>query len=74
MKAEVKRLVELDESAREIASLDELYMDLVNSRPKDRSELEMRQEEAKFARERILKLSLHIKNLLASVESEETPK
>jgi len=68
------KVVELDESMREVASLDELYNDLVRSRPGSARELEAKKDEAKFARERILKLSLHAKNLVRKMESHETLK
>jgi hypothetical protein len=70
----LKRMVEMDESMREIASLDELYNELVSTGSKDERELSVRKEEAMFARERMLKLSLHVKNLIAGMESEETLK
>ncbi|MBU2561787.1 MAG: hypothetical protein KKD17_05815 [Nanoarchaeota archaeon] len=69
-----RHIIELDESMREIASLDELYNELVSSRAKDRKELTVKREEAVFARERILKLSLHVKNLLTKLESHEALK
>lgn len=69
-----KDVIALDESMREIASLDELYNELLRSRASDKNELDMKKDEAKFARERILKLSLHIKNLVAKLESHETLK
>ena len=64
-----RRMIEIDESLREISSLDELYAELVNSRPGDERERSLKLDEAKFARERILKLSLHVKNLLGNVEA-----
>jgi hypothetical protein len=67
-------VISVDESMREIASLDELYNELLRSKPSDKRELDMKKDEAKFARERILKLSLHIKNLVAKLESHETLK
>jgi hypothetical protein len=69
-----KNVITIDESMREIASLDELYNDLVTAKPKDEKELAIKKEEAKFARERILKLSLHVKNLLTKLESHEALK
>jgi len=63
------RMIEIDESLREISSLDELYAELVNSKPADERERSLKLDEAKFARERILKLSLHVKNLLGNVEA-----
>jgi hypothetical protein len=67
-----KKVIMVDESVREIASLDELYNELLSSKPADKKELTIKKEEAKFARERILKLSLHIKNLVSNMESDET--
>ena len=67
-----KKMVTIDESMREIASLAELYDELLASRPDSNKELDLKKDEAKFARDRMLKLSLHAKNLLASVESHET--
>lgn len=69
-----QKVIEMDESMREISSLDELYNELTSARPADKRETEIKREEAKFARERILKLSLHVKNLLASLESHESLK
>ena len=69
-----RKMIELDESMREISSLEELYNDLVGSAPASEKELELRKDEAKFARDRILKLSLHAKNLLSTIESKETLK
>ncbi|MBW2964051.1 hypothetical protein KY363_01200 [Candidatus Woesearchaeota archaeon] len=69
-----QKAIEIDESLREIAALDDLYDDLVRSQPENRHELEIKRDEARFARERMLKLSLHVKNLLASLESKETIK
>ncbi|MBI5880534.1 hypothetical protein HZB90_00215 [archaeon] len=66
-----KRMIEIDESLREISSLDELYAELVNSKPGDERERSLKLDEAKFAGERILKLSLHVKNLLGNVEAGE---
>ena len=68
------KIVELDETMREISALEGLYDDLVSSSPESKSEVEVKKEEARFARERMLKLSLHAKNLLASMESHETLK
>ncbi len=68
----MKKVVELDESMREISSLDELYNDLAMSKIKDAKELAVKKEEAKFARERMLKLSLHVRNLVRELESHET--
>jgi hypothetical protein len=69
-----RRMIEIDESLREMSSLDELYAELVRSRPADERERSLKLDEAKFARERILKLSLHVKNLLGTVESGEVVK
>jgi hypothetical protein len=69
-----KKIITIDESMREIESLAELYDELLASKPKDKRELDTKKEEARFARERILKLSLHVKHLLARVESHETLK
>ena len=66
------KIVTIDESMREIASLAELYDELLASRPGSKNELDVKKDEAKFARDRMLKLSLHAKNLLASVESHES--
>jgi hypothetical protein len=63
-----KELVNIDESVREIASLAELYDELLESAPKGKRELDLKKDEAKFARDRILKLSLHVKNEAARVE------
>ena len=67
-----EKIVTIDESFREMASLDELYNELLGSAAKDDKELMVKKEEAKFARDRILKLSLHVKNLVANLESDET--
>ena len=69
-----KELVEIDESMREIASLAELYDELLAAAPKDQTALDTKKDEAKFARERILKLSLHVKHLVAHLESYESVK
>jgi hypothetical protein len=70
----LKGVVAIDESMREMASLDELYDELIAAGAKDERELSVRKDEAMFARERILKLSLHVKNILGDIESEETLK
>lgn len=64
-----KELVNIDESVREISSLAELYDELLASAPKGKRELDLKKDEAKFARDRILKLSLHVKSEIAHVES-----
>ncbi|MBW2967708.1 hypothetical protein KY362_04425 [Candidatus Woesearchaeota archaeon] len=70
VKAEAsERLLAIDESLREIASLDELYAELVGSEAGSR-DLDIKREEARFARDRLLRLSLHVKNLLAELESQ----
>jgi hypothetical protein len=69
-----QKVVEIDESVREIGALDELYTGAIHSRPETGKELESKKEEAKFARDRILKLSLHVKNLLKNLEAHETLK
>ena len=66
-----KKVVTIDESMREIASLDELYNDLLTSKPKTDAETESVKEQAKFARERMLRLSLHVKNILQKAEAQE---
>lgn len=65
------QVIQIDESMREIASLDELYNELVASKPSDTKELEVKKDEARFARERMLKLSMHVKNLVKKLESHE---
>jgi hypothetical protein len=69
-----EKLIEIDESLREISSLDELYNELIASQPGDEREFSVRLDEAKFARERILKLSLHVKNLIGTLEPGEVVK
>ncbi len=69
-----QKVIEVDESMREMAALDELYTELLSSKPADEKELGIKKDEAKFARDRILKLSLHVKNLVADLESHETLK
>jgi hypothetical protein len=64
-------VVSIDESMREILSLDELYTDLAASRPATEAEADSVKEQAKFAKERILRLSLHVKNLLRKAEAQE---
>ncbi len=64
-------VIQIDESMREIASLDELYNELISSKPGNHKELEVKKDEARFARERILKLSMHVKNLVKKLESHE---
>ena len=66
-----KQVIQVDESMREIASLDELYNELVESKPGNKNELEVKKDEARFARERMLKLSMHVKNLVKKLESHE---
>jgi hypothetical protein len=65
------KVIEAKESVLELSSLDELYSSLVSCSTKDENEKRLRTEEAKFARERMLKLSLHVKNLLSNLEKEE---
>jgi hypothetical protein len=67
----IKKVVEIDESMREIGSLDELYDEICASQTSDANEAAIRKEEARFARERMLKLSLHVKNLLEIIEAHE---
>lgn len=64
-----KELINVDESVREIASLAELYDELFASAPKSRKDLDTRRDEARFARDRILRLSLHVKNEVDRLES-----
>lgn len=63
-----KYIIEMDESLREIASLDELYKEL-NEQNQEKNP--MRRHEAKYARERMLKLSLHVKHLVEKIASHE---
>ncbi len=71
LKGFTKSTIEIDESMREIATLEELYTELTSSSPEEDKELATRKDEAKFARERMLRLSLHVKNLLEKMESSE---
>ncbi len=64
-------IIEVDESMREIAALDELYTEFISSSPESDRELKVKQDEAKFARDRILRLSMHVKNRLDRIESHE---
>jgi hypothetical protein len=70
----VQKVIELDESIREIGALDGLYEELVKAAPEGKRDADVKKDEARFARDRILKLSLHAKNLIASIESHETLK
>jgi hypothetical protein len=67
----LKDIVAIDESMREIAALDDLYSEIISSGANDARDLSVKKEEAMFARERVLKLSLHVKNLLGEIEPEE---
>jgi glutaredoxin-related protein len=62
-------LVAIDESLREISVLEELYTDMFTD-SNILQEAEIRREEAKFARERVLKLSLHIRNMVENLKRE----
>jgi hypothetical protein len=68
------KVVQLDESMREIGSLAALYEELVSASPESKRDIAVKRDEAKFARERMLKLSLHAKNVLSKLESDETLK
>ncbi|MFC1723311.1 hypothetical protein ACFL0V_04180 [Nanoarchaeota archaeon] len=63
-----KKLAELDESFREIESLADLYEGLVGEAA-PREELGVRREEARFVRDRLLRLSLHAKHLTEKIET-----
>ena len=62
----VKELVKIDESMVEIEALHNRYEELVSGPGKE--DIADRQLEAKFIRERILRLSLNAKNTLAMLE------
>lgn len=66
-----QRIISIDESVRELAALDELYTELISSKPSTELEVQSVKEQAKFAKERMLRLSLHVKNLLQKAESYE---
>ena len=59
-----KEISLIKQSVQEITALDEIYSDIISSKINNSSELELKQEEAKFARNRILKLSLNLKNII----------
>ncbi|NQU78998.1 hypothetical protein HQ545_04480 [Candidatus Woesearchaeota archaeon] len=63
-----ERMLSIDESMREISALDELYEDIVNAGVDSNEDIIVRKEEAKFAKERMLKLSLHVKHMLEGLE------
>lgn len=65
------KVITIDESMREISALDELYNELIASKPATELEAESIREQARFARERMLRLSLHIKNILQKAEAQE---
>ena len=58
------------QSMVKISSLSDIYSDLVESRPK-KEEAEQKRIEAEYARDQVLKLSLHVKHILQDVERKE---
>lgn len=64
-----QELAEVDESFREIEGLADLYESLVEEEATDKTDLEIREEEARFARDRLLRLSLHVKNVIEKIET-----
>ena len=56
------------ESIREISTLDEIYSEIVSSKPQNKAENELKQEEAKFSRDQILKISLNIRNIIKKLK------
>jgi hypothetical protein len=66
-----QEIITIDESMREMTSLAELYEDLLKTTPKSDAEAASIKEQASFARERILKLSLHVKNTLELAKTQE---
>ncbi len=64
-----KKLIEIDESFREIEGLADLYEGLVEEEAGDKQDLDIRKEEAKFARDRLLRISLHVKNQLERIQT-----
>ncbi len=65
-----QKLAELEEGFREIDSLASLYEQLVEGAENER-QLEVQKEEAKFARDRLLRLSLHAKNMIKDIETKK---
>jgi len=61
------------QSMIKIASLSDIYDELINSRPKP-GEAEQRRIEAEYARDQILKLSMHVKHILSKMEQQEAVK
>ncbi|MFC1753045.1 hypothetical protein ACFL96_06580 [Thermoproteota archaeon] len=60
----------IKQSMIKIASLSEIYDELISSRPK-KGEAEQKRIEAEYARDQILKLSIHVKHLLQDLERKE---
>ncbi len=63
----VKDLVKIDESMVEIEALQKRYDELVGTSKESVSD---RKLEAKFIHDRILKLSLNVKNILSALEKD----
>ena len=64
-----QKFAEIDESFREMEGLADLYEGLVGEGATDKIDLDIRKEEAKFARDRLLRLSLHAKNIIERIQT-----
>lgn len=59
---------------KEIALVAELYESTLEKPPRSKEEAEARALEARFARERMLKLSLHARHLITELEAKDVPR
>ena len=60
-------LLKLRKSIAQVTTLSEIYNEIVNSRF-SKEEATQKRLEAEYARDQILKLSVHIKHLLKEIE------
>ena len=63
----METLLRLRKSIAQVTTLSEIYSEIVNSRF-SKDEAVQKRLEAEYARDQILKLSVHIKHLLKEIE------
>lgn len=63
----MEELLRLRKSVVQISTLSDIYSDIVNSRF-SKNEATQKRLEAEYARDQVLKLSVHVKHLLKEIE------
>jgi hypothetical protein len=73
-KRALKQIAMLEENMKEIDLIADMYESILLTPAKSEQEASAKSTEAKFARERMLKLSLHSRHLLSELEVQDYPK